>query len=233
MNMIHESMNRGHTNQGWLDSRHTFSFGGFHDPTRMGFGLLRVINEDWIVPGAGFAEHAHDNMDILTLVLSGRLEHRDTLGNVSVITPGDIQLMSAGSGLRHSEMNASDAETAHVLQIWLIPNTRGGAPHYQQARLPTTDGARDWTPIAGGGADAAPLGLLSDTTVSIAYPREGDRLQVPQTPGRRIFVHLIEGLARIGAETLRGGDALEITDPDVPELEWMTDGAALLFDMQP
>ncbi|PYE90475.1 pirin family protein [Phyllobacterium leguminum] len=231
MILIHENMSRGHTTKGWLDSYHTFSFGGFQDPTRMGFGPLRVINEDWIAPGSGFSEHGHDNMDILTMVLQGKLEHRDTMGNVSTIEPGEMQLMSAGSGLRHQEMNASQSETAHLLQIWLIPDVVNRAPHYQHIRLPDIEEARDWTLIAGGRSGEAPLTLLSDSRVSIAYPRDGDMSTIPVAAGRLVFVHIVEGLARIGDEDLRTGDGLQIADATVPEIEWLTDGKALLFDM--
>lgn len=229
MILIHEAMNRGHTDMGWLNSFHTFSFGGFLDPSRMGYAALRVINEDRIVPGSGFSEHAHADMDILTIVLSGELRHEDTLGNVAIISPGEVQLMSAGSGIRHSEMNASDEHGAHFLQIWLIPEGRGGEPSYQQAALPDVAGAQDWTLIAG--AADAPLRLNSDSRVSIAFPREGTSTHVPVTPGRRAFLHVIEGLADVDGERLGAGDAVQIGEEAIPDLTWITDGKALLFDM--
>lgn len=232
MILIHEAMNRGHTDMGWLNSFHTFSFGGFQDPTRMGYAALRVINEDRIVPGSGFGEHAHSDMDILTIVLSGRLRHQDTLGNVTTMAPGEIQLMSAGSGIRHSEMNASDEEAAHFLQIWLIPESRGGEPAYQQAALPGIDAAQEWTLIAGEATAGAPLRLNSDSRVSIPFPREGTTTPVPVTPGRRAFLHVIEGLAMVDGERLGAGDGMQIGDEAIPDLTWVTDGKALLFDMR-
>ncbi|WP_420962916.1 pirin family protein [Brucella sp. IR073] len=231
MILIHENMSRGRTKKGWLDSYHTFSFGGFQDPTRMGFGPLRVINEDSIAPGSGFSEHGHDNMDILTVVLKGEIEHRDTMGNVSTIAPGEMQLMSAGTGLRHSEMNASESETAHLLQIWLIPEVLNRAPAYQHIRLPAPEETRAWTLIASGEAGKAPLTLLSGSRISIAHPKDGDRMGIPAVPNRLAFVHIVEGLARIGDETLRTGDGLQIANAEVPDIEWLTDGKALLFDM--
>lgn len=231
MILIHENMSRGKTSKGWLNSFHTFSFGGFQDPTRMGFGPLRVINEDWIIPGSGFSEHAHDNMDILTVLLQGRLRHQDTMGNVSTIEAGEIQLMSAGTGVSHSEVNASDDETAHLLQIWMIPDVGGTAPRYQQAHLPTAEDARNWTPIASGTEGEAPLHLLSDSRVLIANPREGDVIDIPARPGRLVFVHIVDGLARIDDEDLRPGDGLQISDPETLQLNWLTNGTALLFDM--
>jgi len=229
---IHEGMNRGHTNTGWLDSYHSFSFGGFQDPTRMGYAALRVINEDRIVPGSGFGEHAHEDMDIMTIVLSGRLRHQDTLGNVVTISPGEVQLMSAGDGLRHSEMNASGGNGAHFLQIWLIPDRTGGAPAYQQADLPAMDSAQDWTVIASGRAEDHALHLNSDTRVSIAYPREGTTTAVPVSPDRLMFLHIVEGIAMVDGERLGAGDALQIGNAEIPDLAWITDGQALLFDMR-
>lgn len=232
MTLIHENMSRGHTDTGWLNSYHTFSFGGFKDPTRMGFGALRVINEDRIAPGSGFSEHGHADMDILTLVLSGRLRHTDTLGNTVTIAPGEAQLMHAGSGVRHSEMNASSKEPAHFLQIWFIPEARGLAPRYQQVTLPDAAASRDWTTIAAPVGEGAPLELYSDTRLSLARPEAGDRLTVPQHPGRRTFLHIIEGLATVDGERLTGGDGIQLGADALPDLEWITDGQALLFDMR-
>lgn len=232
MILIHEGGNRGHTDMGWLKSDHTFSFGGFQDPTRMGYAALRVINEDRIAPGSGFSQHADQDMDILTLVLSGALTHEDTLGNVATIAPGEVQLMSAGSGIRHSEMNASQSNAAHFLQIWLIPDRFGGAPTYQQAALPARDRATDWTLLASGTDENAPHTLLSDSHLSIVYPREGMATSVPQTKGRVSFVQIVEGVALVEGERLGSGDGLQIGDEDMPDLTWLTDGQAILFDMR-
>ncbi|MBP2550982.1 redox-sensitive bicupin YhaK (pirin superfamily) [Neorhizobium galegae] len=231
MTLIHESMNRGHTDTGWLNSYHTFSFGGFQDPTRMGYGALRVINEDWIAPGSGFSEHGHADMDILTLVLSGKLKHKDTLGNLVTIAPGEAQLMYAGSGVRHSEMNASGRDSAHFLQIWLIPNLLGGTPLYQQAALPAERGDGGWSLLASGRAGDAPLTLQSDTQLFIANARDGDRTPLPTTAGRLAFLHIIEGVAMLEGERLASGDAVEIGAGQFEDLTWITDGRALLFDM--
>jgi len=232
MILIHEGGNRGHTDMGWLKSDHTFSFGGFQDPTRMGYAALRVINEDRIAPGSGFSQHAHKDMDILTLVLSGALTHEDTLGNIATIAPGEVQLMSAGSGIRHSEMNASQSNAAHFLQIWLLPDRHGGAPTYQQAPLPARDKATDWTLLASGADENAPLTLLSDSRVLIAYPREGMATPVPQTKGRVSFVQIVEGVALVEGERLGSGDGLQIGDEKMPDLTWLTDGQAILFEMR-
>jgi quercetin 2,3-dioxygenase len=227
--LIHDRMNRGTTRTGWLDSFHSFSFGGFRDPNRMGFAALRVINEDHIIPGSGFGAHDHAEMDILTLVLKGALRHQDSLGNQVEITPGAMQLMQAGSGITHSEMNASQTEPAHVLQIWLIPSQRGGAPRYQSAVLPAADGT--WQLLASGVAGEAPLHLWSDTRVSMVSAPAGAVTEFPAAAGRRRFVQIVAGRALMQGEKLVEGDGLQVTDDTLPPLEWHSDGQALLFDM--
>lgn len=220
MILIHENMSRGRTRKGWADAFHTFSFGDFADPTRMGFARLRVLNEDIIVPGAGFAPHEHADMDILTLVLSGRIRHEDSLGNVAEIAPGEMQLMRAGSGVTHSEMNASDTEAAHVLQIWVIPDVAGGAPSYQSA------------PLAEGllASRKGPLVLGSDTRITLAHPKDAETTVIEVAPHRAVFVHVVEGMARMEDERVVAGDGLELTEMP-PALKWQTDGAILIFDM--
>ena len=220
MILIHENMSRGRTRKGWADAFHTFSFGEFKDPTRMGFARLRVLNEDIVVPGAGFAPHDHADMDILTLVLSGRIRHEDSLGNTAVIAPGEMQLMRAGTGVTHSEVNASATEAAHVLQIWLIPDQAGGAPSYQSA--PLTEGLL--------ASPEGPLVLGSDTRVTLLRAKDGEATQLEVAPGRAVFAHLVEGMARMEGERITAGDALQLTEAP-PPLDWQTDGAILIFDM--
>lgn len=231
MPLIHDSMARGRSQTGWLDAFHTFSFGNFRDPSRPGFGRLRVLNEDRIVPGAGFPPHDHAGMDILTYVLSGRLRHQDSLGHVAEIAAGEVQLMSAGTGITHAEMNASDTDTAHLLQIWLIPDDPGGAPQYRQHALPAEAGRDGLTRIAGGPAGPGILPLRSDTTVWLARPTEDEITRLPQEPGRKGFVHIVSGLARAEGEPLRGGDALQSDGGPLPDLHWQTEGEAIYFDM--
>lgn len=220
MILIHENMSRGRSRKGWADAFHTFSFGDFADPTRMGFARLRVLNEDTIVPGAGFAPHDHADMDILTLVLSGRIRHQDSLGNTADIAPGELQLMRAGSGITHSEVNPSATEPAHVLQIWLIPDAAGGAPSYQTA--PMTAGV-----VA---SKDGPLRLGSDTLVTVLRPAEGAATSLPVVEGRAVFIQIVEGLARMEGERIAAGDGLQLTETP-PDLDWQTDGLALVFDM--
>lgn len=220
MILIHENMSRGRTRKGWADVFHTFSFGDFLDPTRMGFARLRVLNEDTIVPGAGFAPHDHADMDILTLVLSGTIRHEDSLGNIAEIAPGEMQLMRAGSGVTHSEVNASDTDPAHVLQIWLVPDVAGGEPAYQSA--PLTEGLL--------ASRKGPLVLGSNTHITLLRPKDGDATQIEVAPHRAVFVHLIEGMAQMEGERIVAGDGLELTETP-PALNWQTDGTILIFDM--
>lgn len=227
--LIHDNMSRGRTRLGWLDSFHSFSFGGFLDPARMGFGRLRVINEDRIIPGAGFARHDHAGMDILTIVLSGRIRHEDSLGNVDEIVPGEMQLMRAGSGVSHSEWNASESEPAHVLQIWLIPDEPGGAPSYRQVPLPANEAG--WSLLASGNPGEAPLLLGSDTRVLLARPREGVRMTIEGAPGRLTFVQVVKGIATVEGERLVAGDGIQLSEEALPDVEWASDGEVLLFDM--
>jgi quercetin 2,3-dioxygenase len=227
--LIHDRMNRGRTQMGWLDSFHSFSFGGFRDPNRMGFGALRVINEDRIIPGSGFGSHDHAEMDIMTIVLKGALMHQDSLGNQVTIAPGTLQLMQAGTGITHSEMNASPDESAHFVQIWLIPDRNGDAPRYQSTALPAGNG--NWQLLASGTAGAAPLHLWSDTQLSIVSAQSGSTTTFPKGENRRTFVQIIAGTATMQGEKLVEGDGIEALNETLPALEWQSEGQALLFNM--
>lgn len=221
---IHEKATRGRTRNGWLNSYHTFSFGQFSDPSRMGFGNLRVINEDTLIPAGGFAPHDHSEMDILTLVLDGALRHEDDQGNVALIRAGDVQAMSAGTGVRHSEVNASTTEVARFLQIWVIPDETGDTPKYAQAKVPVTGGVL----LAGPDAQAL-LPLRSRTRLWLRRFSEGETFGVSGSTDT--FVHLIDGLADAEGERVSAGDGLEVPSSDTLRLSWMTDGAALVFEL--
>ncbi|WP_417524440.1 pirin family protein [Marinovum sp.] len=223
---IHEKTVRGHTRGGWLDSFHTFSFGTFQDPMRMGFGNLRVLNEDRIIPGAGFPMHDHADMDILTYVTKGQLRHEDSQGNVSVINAGEAQLMSAGDGVAHSEYNASDSESAHLLQIWLIPDHSGGVPSYAQTKVPEAGDVL----LAGPATSGALLPLGSQTTVTLIRAGDGETTDLAR-PGADRFVHVLDGLGFAEGERLSAGDGLQIPSGETTSLDWATEGAALLFTM--
>lgn len=223
---IHQKDVRGHTQGGWLDSYHTFSFGSFQDPKRMGFGNLRVLNEDTIISGSGFAAHDHADMDILTYVTDGVLRHEDDQGNVSLIPAGEAQLMSAGHGVIHSERNASDTHTAHLFQIWLIPDITGGAPTYEQKPVPQHGDVL----LAGPASADALFALKSDTTVRLIRAQEGQTTPIaaPQTIR---YLHIMDGLAFAEGERLSAGDGLELPAGEKTALEWQTNGAAMLFTM--
>lgn len=203
---------RGVTQIGWLDSRHSFSFGEYFDPAHMGFGALRVINEDIVAPGAGFPMHGHANMEIVTYVLSGALQHRDSLGNGDVIRPGDVQAMSAAGGLHHSEFNPSDSEAVHFLQIWLLPRTQGGVPRYQQAGFDPAGARNQWqTLVTPDGADGT-LSVGQDVTLRAARLEDGGTVSFDLDPARKYWLQVARGHATLdgiaGVDTLKAGDGL-------------------------
>lgn len=231
MNIIHDRANRGTTNVGWLDSKHTFSFGGFVDPSRIGVSNLRVINDDRVVPGAGFETHGHRNMEILTYVISGALGHKDSLGNGSVIRPGEIQVMSAGTGIRHSEMNASESEPVHFLQIWIEPNQHNIAPGYQQIELPEGAGENGFQLIAGPNAGHGHVKIHQDARVYVAKPVEDQEISVDIGKSRKGFLHVVKGQIELCDTVLREGDGLEVVNPVMLNITAKTDAELLMFDL--
>lgn len=222
---------RGHAERGWLDSWHSFSFSDYHDPHWMGFGPLRVINEDRIVPGAGFPPHSHSDMEIISYVLEGGLRHRDSTGGGSVIRPGEVQLMSAGRGISHSEMNDSNSAGAHFLQIWIVPNQRGVAPGYQQKALDAQALRAGFATVVAPEGEGAPFRIWQDARLHIAWPAAGQALRQGLQPGRRWYLHVAKGAVRSGRLELAAGDALMLENES--NLELTADSAAelLLFDL--
>ena len=219
---------RGHTTISWLDSWHSFSFGGYHDPAFGKFGALRVINEDRVAPGAGFGEHGHADMEILSYVVSGALGHRDSLGNGATIAAGDIQRMTAGTGVRHAEMNASSTETVHFFQIWLEPAQLGLAPGYEQVTLPQ--------PVPGGltrlaGRDRSDTGVVihQDATLYRAIPGTGMPISLPLAPDRRAWLQVVRGDIRANDVCLTAGDGATVTGEAM--LHLAGDGEALIIDL--
>jgi len=218
---------RFHTRIGWLDSRHSFSFGEHHDPARMGFGALRVINEDVIAGGGGFAPHGHRDMEIITWVLDGALAHRDSTGGEGVIRPGAVQKMSAGRGVRHSEINASDTAPVHLLQIWLAPDVRGAAPKYEEAAVPDGAGLRLIAARLG-----APVSLLADARLYAGRFSAAETAQAPLAAGRRAWVQVARGGLSVNGVALGAGDGAALTGEQTLSLRAGADGAeALLFDL--
>lgn len=231
MHTVRHHEDRGHADFGWLDSRHSFSFGHYHDPAHMGFGALRVINEDRVAPGGGFDTHGHADMEIVSYVLEGALEHRDSIGTGSTIRPGEVQRMTAGTGIRHSEFNASQTEPVHFLQIWIVPERRGLEPGYEQKALPA-------------GGEGGPLMLVGsrdgrDDSVTIhqdvdlwrALLADGERTAFEVLESRRVWLQVARGTLTAGGETLYTGDGLGIVTPGLLELAATDDAEVLLFDL--
>jgi redox-sensitive bicupin YhaK (pirin superfamily) len=207
---IRKSNQRGHANHGWLDTYHTFSFASYYDPKHMGFGPLRVINEDRVSPGRGFGSHGHENMEILTYVLNGDLAHKDSMGNVETLHANDLQRISAGSGIVHSEFNGSPTEPVHFLQIWLQPALQDLKPSYQQMSLTEEQKAGKLVLVAspeGGG----PLKIHQDARVLIGQVEAGQELAHELPAGRRAWVHVIRGAATVNGQALSTGDAAALT----------------------
>jgi redox-sensitive bicupin YhaK (pirin superfamily) len=221
---------RGHAEHGWLHAFHTFSFADYHDPAWMGFGALRVLNHDRIEPGRGFGEHGHRDMEIVTYVLDGVLEHRDDMGNASQIRPGEVQLMSAGTGVRHSEFNGSPAERTELLQIWIIPARRGAAPRYEQRMFPPDSGPGFRVLVSPDGRDGS-LTIGQDACMLRATPDAGAQAEWTIAPGRRAWLHVVAGRVRVGDVTLGPADAAGLTDTPTLTVTADEPSEVLLFDL--
>jgi hypothetical protein len=231
MMVIRPGAARGHFDHGWLDTHHTFSFASYHDPQHMGFRSLRVINEDRVKAGEGFGTHAHRDMEILTWVLEGALEHKDSMGNGSIIRPGDIQRMSAGTGVTHSEFNPSRDEPVHLLQIWLLPRQRGLSPGYEEKRFPpeTRRGALRLIAARDGREGAVTIHQDADLWTALLEPGES----VPHVleAGRHAWLHVAFGAVAANGVTLQAGDGAAISDERVVEVTARDRAEILLFDL--
>jgi redox-sensitive bicupin YhaK (pirin superfamily) len=231
---LRRSAERGHANHGWLDSFHSFSFADYHDPEHMGFGPLRVINEDRVSPGMGFGTHGHRDMEIVSYVLDGALAHKDSLGTGSTIRPGDVQRMSAGHGVRHSEFNPSPTDPVHFLQIWIEPATRGLEPSYEQANVPEEAKRGRLALIAGPGNSGAAVEIHQDARLYATIVADGERIEHTLAPGRRAYVHVIRGSSLVNGAPLGSGDAAKLEHETRVAIEHARDGASaevLLFDL--
>lgn len=228
---VRRSAERGHADHGWLRSFHSFSFADYHDPQQMGFGPLRVINEDRVAPGMGFGTHGHRDMEIISYVLEGELAHRDSLGNGSVIRPGDVQRMSAGTGVRHSEYNHSTTVTTHFLQIWIEPDRVGIAPSYEEKHFADQDKRGALRLIASpDGADGS-VTLQQDARVYAALLDGNEQASLSVAPGRRVYVHVARGELAVNGERLDAGDALRMTAVERVQLTDGRDAEVLVFDL--
>lgn len=222
---------RGETSIGWLNGWHSFSFGWFMDPERMGFRALRVINEDFISASRGFGMHPHEEMEILTWVLDGKIKHQDSTGNSGEIVPGDLQLMSAGTGIRHSEMNGLDDQSTHMLQIWIEPGTAGAEPGYQQASFDLAGRTNQWQLIASSDSRDGSLKIHQDASVSVSVIEEGQNLEARAGDGRYAYVHIARGRVEIDGRVFESGDAVSFEDGQAVELRSVVDSEVLLFDL--
>lgn len=228
---IHAREARGRTKTGWLDSYHTFSFGDFRDPTRMGFRSLRVINEDFVIPGAGFPTHPHNDMEIITYILNGQLAHKDSMGNGSVIGPGEIQKMSAGTGITHSEFNPSNDNPVHLLQIWIRPDAKGLEPGYEQIRVDERNAREGWILVGDRHASDKVVSIHQDVRLFLARLPEGQEISYRFAPGRHGFLQLAKGLLALNSGEIRQGDGLEISEEEGIKLTALAESEILLFDL--
>jgi len=231
MLQIRKSEARGVANHGWLDSRHTFSFGHYHDPEHVGFGPLLVINEDKVTPAQGFGTHGHRDMEIISYVLNGALEHKDSMGTGSVLHYGDVQRMSAGSGVRHSEFNHSRTEGLHFLQIWIQPNVTGIAPSYEEKHFTPESKLGQLRLIASGDGREGSVLIHQDAAIYATIMTGADKLEHALAKGRIAYAHVIRGEVLINGTALKGGDALKLTDEALVTLEQAQAAEVLLFDL--
>ena len=230
---LRRSQERGYADHGWLKSFHSFSFADYHDPAHMGFGPLRVINEDRVAPGTGFGTHGHRDMEIISYVLDGELAHRDSMGNGSVIRPGDVQRMSAGTGVRHSEFNHAQDRTTHFLQIWIEPNVTGIAPGYEEKRFSDADKQGRLRLVASpDGADGS-VRIHQDARMYVSRLAPGQSLSAELAAGRLGYLHLVRGAVTVNGERLAGGDAAKVRDESRLAIGAEGDSELLLFDLPP
>ncbi|BAC89764.1 pirin family protein [Gloeobacter violaceus] len=228
---LRASEKRGRAEHGWLDSRHTFSFADYYDPQHMGFRSLRVINEDRVAPGQGFGTHSHRDMEIITYVLEGALEHKDSLGNGSVMRPGDVQRMSAGTGVAHSEFNHSKGEPVHFLQIWILPSERGVIPGYEQSHFDAASKQGRLVPVVAGDGREGALAVHQDMVLYAGLLGAGERAEHTLAPGRQAWVQVARGAITLNGKTLTAGDGAAVTDESLVELVGVEPSEVLLFDL--
>jgi len=228
---IRKAEERGHAEHGWLDSYHTFSFADYYDPEHMGFRSLRVINEDRVQAGQGFGTHPHRDMEIISYVLEGALQHKDSMGTGSTIRPGDVQRMSAGTGVTHSEFNASKSELVHFLQIWLMPSQRGIAPSYEQKAFSSQDKQGRLRVVAAPDARDGSLTIHTDAVVYAGLLDAGQVSELKLAKGRHAWVHIARGKAKVGGRELRAGDGAALSDEPLVRIEGVDHAEVLVFDL--
>lgn len=230
MMTLRKAEDRGHADHGWLDSYHTFSFAGYYDPAHMGFRSLRVINDDKVAPGGGFGTHPHRDMEIITYVLSGALEHKDSMGNGRIIKPGEVQYMAAGTGVQHSEFNPSEKEAVHLLQIWIQPDRKSAKPRYEEKSLTTAKSGELHLVASKAGRDGS-IAINQDADLYVARLNPGDKLTQELRPQRHAWIHVAEGEVNLNGQQLKAGDAAALSDERRIELAASQNSQVLLFDL--
>ncbi len=228
---LRQSSDRGHANHGWLDSYHTFSFANYYDPNHMGFRALRVINEDWVQSGKGFGTHRHRDMEIITYVLDGTLEHKDSLGNGAVITPGEVQRMSAGTGIMHSEFNPSQTEPVHFLQIWILPDRQGLQPSYEQRAFGLEERQGKLRLIAARDGREGAVTIHQDVDLYSAVLQKGDRVSYQLQPNRYGWLQVAKGEVSLNGNALKAGDGVALSEAESLKIGTDTGAEILLFDL--
>ncbi|KRA13994.1 MULTISPECIES: pirin family protein [unclassified Acidovorax] len=228
---VRKSQDRGHADHGWLNSFHSFSFAGYYDPAHMGFGNLRVINEDRIAPGTGFGTHGHRDMEIISYVLSGELAHKDSMGNVKGIPPGDVQRMSAGTGVQHSEFNHAAGQTTHFLQIWIEPNVRGIPPSYEQKTFAESEKRGALRLVASPDGAQGSVKIHADAALYAGLLDGDESATLALNPARKTYVHLVRGALSANGQALSGGDALLMEKETTLSLTDGHDAEVLVFDL--
>lgn len=231
MIQVRRANDRGHAQLGWLDSRHTFSFGRYYDPAHMGFRKLRVLNEDHVEPGQGFGTHGHDNMEIMSYVVGGTLTHRDSMGSESQLRPGDVQIMSAGTGITHSEFNGSDNDPLHFLQIWIEPAAQGTTPRYDERHFSREDRRDQLTLLVSpDGADDS-LVVGQDVRVYGSVLSPATELSLPVSDGRAVWVQVVNGEVTMGSEELAAGDGASVAGESAVLIKSSAEAEILVFDL--
>lgn len=228
---VRKANDRGHANHGWLNTYHTFSFSSYYDPDHVQFRNLRVMNEDWVAPGQGFGTHPHRDMEIVTYVLEGALEHRDSMGNGEVLRPGEFQRMSAGTGITHSEFNPSKTEPVHLYQIWLLPERKGLTPSYEQKAFPTETMKNELRLVASREAANGALLIQTDASVYLSKLDAGRQVTHDLAPGRHAWLQVLRGTVTLNGQPLATSDGVAVSDEPRLTIEASTDAEVMLFDL--
>ena len=228
---LRKSQDRGYADHGWLKSHHSFSFAGYYDPAHMGWGNLRVINEDRVAPGAGFGKHGHRDMEIVSYVLDGALAHKDSMGNVKGIPPGDVQRMSAGTGVMHSEFNHAEGQTTHFLQIWILPNVTGIPPSYEQKTIPAAEKRGKLRLVASPDGAQGSVTIHADAALYAGLFDGAETAELALDPARKGYVHLVRGALEVNGRRIGAGDAVLLENESRIVLAHGSDAEVLVFDL--